>query len=271
MALRALLHAPSRRAFSAGVNTHRQNVRLQRIRLCVGACFAPENFDMAIFEDVIALAVQLPTTERERLGKALGLKLEAPKNLFPMAPAPDLSRTDPAAWKARESGHAVLLSPRVAGVAGPEAIRGMWAGRDVLDLSENATETVSRLPPGTPVVVHSSAVFDLAYGGEATRLFWENPGVEVRLATPTYLLLLQECANDDERARAQEFVAPFAVLSLGPMASNRAVQLVLGANGELSALDTLIAATALAHEIPLVTRTPSTFASVSGLQIAVLP
>lgn len=227
---------------------------------------------MAIFEDVMALAVQLPTGERERLGKALGLKLEAPKNLLPMAQAPDLSRTDPAAWKARESGHAVLLSPRVAGTTGPEAIRGMWAGRDVpgSSESENATETVSRLPQGSPVVVHSSVVFDLARGGEATRAFWERPGVEVRLATPTYLLLLEGCRNDEERARAQEFVAPFAVLSLGPMASNRAVQLVLGANGALSALDALIAATALAHEIPLVTRTPSMFASVSGLQIAVL-
>jgi predicted nucleic acid-binding protein len=225
---------------------------------------------MAIFEDVMALAVQLPTNERERLGKALGLKLEAPKNLFPMAQAPDLSRTDPAAWKAREAGHAVLLSPRVAGATGPEAIRGMWTGRDALDSSENATETVSRLPPGSPVVVHSSVVFNLALGGDATRAFWANPGVEVRLATPTYLLLLQFCGSDDERARAQEFVAPFAVLSLGPMASNRAVQLVLDADGKLSALDALIAATALAHEIPLVTRTPSVFASVAGLQIAVL-
>ncbi len=226
---------------------------------------------MAIFEDVMALAVQLPTGERERLGKALGLKLEAPKNLFPMAQAPDLSHTDPAAWRAREAGHAVLLSPHAPGSTGAEAIRGMWAEREMPDSTENGSETVSRLPKGTPVVVHSSVVFDLARGGEATRAFWEKPSVEVRLATPTYLSLLEGCTSDDERARAQEFVAPFAVLSLGPMASNRAVQLVIAGGGALSALDALIAATALAHEIPLVTRTPSMFASVAGLQIAVLP
>jgi predicted nucleic acid-binding protein len=67
-----------------------------------------------------------------------------------------------------------------------------------------------------------------------------------------------------------EFVAPFAVLSLGPMASNRAVQLMLTGDGELSALDALIAATALAHEIPLVTRTPSAFQSIEGLDVVVL-
>lgn len=228
---------------------------------------------MAIFEDVMALAVQLPTTERERLGRALGLKLEAPKNLLPMATAPDLSRTDPAAWRAREQGHAVLLTPAVPGATGPEAIRGMWTGRETpaAGSGEGATETVSRLAQGTPVVVDSSVVFDLAAGGEETRAFWDKPGVEVRLATPTYLSLLAGCQNDEERARAQEFVAPFAVLSLGPMASNRAVQLVIGGGGALSALDALVAATALAHEIPLVTRTPGAFASVSGLQIAALP
>lgn len=225
---------------------------------------------MAIFEDVMALAVQLPTGERERLGKALGLKLEAPKNLFPMAPAPDLSRTDPLAWRAREAGHAVLMTPHAPGASGAQAIRGMWANRDLPDISEGGAETVSRLPQGTPVVVHTGVVFDLARGGDATRAFWEQPGVEVRLATPTYLSLLESCEDDEQRARAQEFVAPFAVLSLGPMASNRAVQLVIAGDGALSALDALVAATALAHEIPLVTRTPSAFASVVGLQIAVL-
>ncbi len=226
---------------------------------------------MAIFEDVMALAVQLPSAERERLGRALGLKLETPKNLFPMASAPDLSRTDPTAWRAREAGHAVLLSPHAPGASGADALRGMWAHRESFEPSVGAVETVSRLPQGTPVVVHTGAVFDLAHGGTATRAFWESSHVEIRLATPTYLLLLSLCEGDDERARAQEFVAPFAVLSLGPMASNRAVQLVLDAEGALPALDALIAATALAHEIPLVTRTPDVFASVSGLQIAVLP
>ena len=227
---------------------------------------------MSPFEEVMALAVQLPQSERERLGRALGLRLEAPKNLFPMAKAPDLSRTDPLAWRAREQGHAVLNTPQASGLTGADAIRGMWAHLQMSDFAEDLEqgETVSALPSGTPVVVHTSVVLDLALGGEATRAFWAQPNVEIRLATPTYLSILESCEDELQRQRVSEFVAPFAVLSLGPMASNRAVQLMLGSDGELSALDALIAATALAHEIPLVTRTPRAFASVSDLQLAVL-
>ena len=218
------------------------------------------------------MAVRLPQSERERLGRALGLRLEAPKNLFPMAKAPDLSQTDPAAWKARERGHAVLNTPQSSGLSGADAIRGMWAHLQMGDFAEDLqmSETVSALPTGTPVVIHTSVVLDLALGGDATRAFWAKPNVEIRLATPTYLSILEGCEDEAQRQRVCEFVAPFAVLSLGPMASNRAVQLMLGSGGELDALDALIAATALAHEIPLVTRAPRAFASVPDLQLAVL-
>ncbi|RYX86151.1 PIN domain-containing protein [bacterium] len=227
---------------------------------------------MSLFEDIMSLAVQLPRDERERLGKALGLKIEAPKNLFPMAKAPDLSVTDPAAWKARERGHAVLNTPHVQGATGADAIRGMWSHIELPDTAADSewAETVSQLLPGTPVVVHSSVALDLALGGEATRTFWATLPVEVRLATPTYLSLLEGCEDEGQRQRVHEFVAPFAVLSLGPMASNRAVQLMLTGDGELSALDALIAATALAHEIPLVTLTPEIFQNVAGLEVVVL-
>ncbi len=218
------------------------------------------------------MAVRLPQSERERLGRALGLRLEAPKNLFPMAKAPDLSQTDPAAWKARERGHAVLNTPQPSGLSGADALRGMWAHLQMSDFAEDleTSETVSALPMGTPVLVHTGVVLDLALGGDATRAFWARPNVEIRLATPTYLSILEGCEDESQRTRVSEFVVPFAVLSLGPMASNRAVQLMIGSDGELSALDALVAATALAHEIPLVTRTPRVFASVADLQLAVL-
>ncbi len=228
---------------------------------------------MSPFEQAMALAVQLPLAERERLGRALGLKLEAPRNLLPLAKAPDPSAANPTEWRARERGHAVLDTPQAAtGAIGADALRGMWGHMELLDFAEDSTltETVSRLPMGTPVVVHTSVVLDLALGGEATRAFWAKPNVEVRLATPTYLSILEGCEDEAQRARVHDFVAPFAVLSLGPMASNRAVQLMLAGDGELGALDALVAATALAHEIPLVTRTPRAFASVAGLQVAVL-
>ncbi|RYG69528.1 PIN domain-containing protein [bacterium] len=236
---------------------------------------------MSLFEDTMSLAVQLPQTERERLAKALGVAL-APRNLLQMA-APDQSKTDPTAWRAQQKGHAVLdvdkaaaNAPLPVDVTGPDAIRGIWAD---IDLAQNFAEdepvledTVSNLPPGSPVVVHTSVVLGLALGLEATRTFWENPPVEVRLATATYLKLLEICENENQRDRVRAFVQPFAVLSLGPMASTKAAQLMFeaGHNG-LTALDALVAATAIAHEIPLVTREPRAFTQIHGLYVATLP
>jgi predicted nucleic acid-binding protein len=236
---------------------------------------------MSLFEDTMSLAVQLPQSERERLAKALGLTL-APRNLLQMA-APDQSKTDPAAWRAQQKGHAVLdvdkaaaNAPLPVDVTGPAAIRGMWSN---LDLAENFQEdmpvlpnTVSQLPPGSPVVVHTSVVLGLALGLEATRSFWENPPVEIRLATATYLKLLETCEDENQRDRVRAFVQPFAVLSLGPMASTKAAQLMFEAGHQgLNALDALIAATALAHEIPLVTRQARSFQGIAGLLVATLP
>ena len=105
-----------------------------------------------------------------------------------------------------------------------------------------------------------------------TQQFWADPPVEVRLATATYLYLLEGCAGADQRARVKAFVQPYAVLSLGPLASTRAAQLMLEhGDAGLSALDALVAATAIAHEIPLVTRTPRPFAGIEDLHVVTLP
>ena len=131
---------------------------------------------------------------------------------------------------------------------------------------------VSSLPAGSPVVIHTSVVTALTMNLAPTQSFWGNPPIEIRLATATYLYLLEHCADENERARVKAFVQPFAVLSLGPMASTRAAQLMLeSGDSGLSALDSLIAATAIAHEIPLVTRTPRPFAGIRDLQVVTLP
>ncbi len=233
---------------------------------------------MSLYEEAMSLAVQLPQTERERLSRALGVQI-APRSTLPLA-APDRSKTDPAAWKQAETGHAVLntnaAAPLAAHVLGADALRGLWAERD---LAQNFAEdeavspdTVAALPKGSPVVVHTDVVLGLALGLETTRVFWEKPPVEPRIATATYLKLLELCEDDAQRARVRAFVQPFAVLSLGPMASTKAAQLMLenGSNG-LSALDALIAATAIAHEIPLVTRAARPFGNIEGLFVATLP
>ena len=229
---------------------------------------------MSLYEDAVASAVKLPFAQREALAQALGLKL-APRATLQMA-AP-MNRPDAKTWREAERGHAVLDVGATNAAPGPDAIRAMWADSNLetadslADEAANADE-VAGLPAGSPVVVHTSVVTALALDLAPTQSFWRDPPVEVRLATATYLYLLEGCTDESQRARVKAFVQPFAVLSLGPMASTRAAQIMLESGGSgLSALDSLVAATAIAHEIPLVTRTPRPFAGIRDLQVVTLP
>ena len=232
---------------------------------------------MSLFEDAMAVAVQLPMTDRERLGRALGLNVHAgggkgktlPLNQF--VNRPDIS--NPQEWRARETGHAVLDTQAAHAAPienGPLAIVGMWSHFEdaVPPEGESETPNVSSLRPGHPVVVHTSVATELAVGRPEAVAFWKSPPVEPRLATATYLALLGAAEDEEQVERIRAFVQPYAVLSLGPMASSRAAELMLlhAANG-LSALDALVAATALAHEIPLVVREPGAFAGIRELQV----
>ncbi len=229
---------------------------------------------MSLYEDAVAIAVQLPQAQREHLAQALGLKL-APRATLPMANA-SAAAVDPAAWRRAETGHAVLdvnrtnapLDPSIVGAA---ALRGLFQSKNFAPDASVSADTISQLPPGSPVVLHTSAVIALALDLEVTRAFWAKPSVEIRLATATYLKLLEMCDSEAERSRVRAFVQPFAVLSLGPMASTKAAQIMLEhAAPNLSALDALIAATAIAHEIPLVTRDAAPFSNIPGLFVATL-
>ena len=230
---------------------------------------------MSLYEDAVATAVKLPLAERERLAQALGLKL-APRATLQMA-MPSAGRPDAKSWREAERGHAVLDVGATNAKPGPDAIRGMWADLALETANSLADEdanpdTVAGLPAGSPVVVHTSVVTALALDLAPTRAFWQSPPVEVRLATATYLYLLEGCIDASQRARVKAFVQPFAVLSLGPMASTRAAQLMLDhGDAGLSALDALVAATAIAHEIPLATRTPGPFRGIEDLQVVTLP
>jgi len=107
----------------------------------------------------------------------------------------------------------------------------------------------------------------LAHGIEAARHFFENAAAEVRLSTATYLELLA-AAGPSDRPRIQRFAAAYPILSVGPVASSRSVELLFEQRDEgLQPLDALVAATALAHEIPLVTAQPAPYASIRGLVV----
>jgi len=123
--------------------------------------------------------------------------------------------------------------------------------------------------PGRPALVHTDLCVALARGVPEAVAFFQSPPVEIRLSTATYLQLLALARTPEEQARIRRFVSAFPVLSLGPMASSRAVELVQAhaLSAGLSPLDALIAATALAHEIPLVVRDPRPFAEIADLEV----
>jgi predicted nucleic acid-binding protein len=233
---------------------------------------------MSLFEDVMQLAVQMPMNERERLGRALGLKLEsaapASRGLPLMNRNADPSKADPVAWRKAETGHAVLNTnlSGAAGATGAGAIAGMWS--EFAEEWENEGEEISTrfatdLPKGSPVLAHTDICVALALSIAEAVQFWQAPPVETRLATATYLSLLDAAEDEEQLVALRAFVQPFAVLSLGPMASSKSVELMLSHTLEngLAPLDALIAATALAHEIPIVTCNPTPFVGIAGLEV----
>lgn len=240
---------------------------------------------MSPFEQAMSIAVHFPQSERERLAKALGLAImETSTPPAPTSRALPLmnlaSRPDPVAWRKAESGHAVLATDQNLRddeiPAGPDAIAGIWSTRaeellaPLPDAPRAANEiSLSQIPSGSPVMVHADLCLALACGESAATEFFQNPGVEIRLATAGHLHLLSNAQSQNEQRRVRRFVQPFAVLSLGPMASSRSVELMIEYSLQtgLSPLDALIAATALAHEIPLLARSTQAFADVAGLMV----
>ena len=125
------------------------------------------------------------------------------------------------------------------------------------------------MPPKLPALIATDLCTDLARGVPEVVAFFESPPVEIRLSTVTYLELLGLARSPAEQRRLRRFVVPYAVLSLGPMASSRAVELLLEhhlADG-LQPLQALMAATALAHELPLYTRQPEPFRNIPDLEV----
>lgn len=120
-----------------------------------------------------------------------------------------------------------------------------------------------------PAVVATDVCVDLAMGLPEAVEFFRNPPVDIRLATATYLELLAGARSPEEQRRIKRFVQGYAVLSLGPMASSRAVELMLeaGLKDGLQPLQALAAATALAHEIPLVTTDSAPYRSIADLDL----
>ena len=122
-----------------------------------------------------------------------------------------------------------------------------------------------------PALIATDLCVELARSVPEAVAFFEAPPVEIRLSTATYLELLALARSPAEQRRLRRFVVPYAVLSLGPMASSRAVELLLAHHltDGLQPLQALMAATALAHEIPLYTHNPGPFRNIPDLKVVV--
>jgi predicted nucleic acid-binding protein len=227
---------------------------------------------MSLYEEAVAAAVKLPQNQREELAKALGLKLAPGSQVAGLPMVSATARVDATAWRKAETGHAVLATEvnlRDDEIpAGPHAIRGIWSyrGDELLAPQSKGQLGAADMPVGAPVVLHFDVALALACGDQDAISFFDSPGVEIRLATAGYLALLGTAENGTQQRRVRRFVQPFAVLSLGPMASSRAVELMLEHPG-LSPLDALIAATAIAHEIPLLARDAERFVGIQSLTV----
>jgi predicted nucleic acid-binding protein len=233
---------------------------------------------MSLFEDAMQIAVQLPLAEREQLARALGLSVHTktpgktlptgtlPLNAFVSSPAQDPNQS--ASWRQRETGHAVLDTGATHQQDGPRALFGLFGDTQQIEYSNDGTPS-SGLPAGTPSVVHVDVCCSLATGHEQVLAFFEKPNIEIRLATATYLSLLEGAQDAGQIARVQSFVRPYAVLSLGPMASSRAVELMTSPtrHERFTLVDALSSATALAHEIPIVTLDAERFAGINELRV----
>ncbi len=232
---------------------------------------------MSLFEDAMQVAVQLPLAERERLARALGLNVHTKSpgktlslNAFVSSPSQDPNQS--AQWRQRETGHAVVDTGQSVQQDGPRALFGLFNTENQIEYSNGratSATTVSSLPAGTPTVVHVDVAWALATGNEQALTFFEQPNVEIRLATATYLALLEGAQNANQIAQVQSFVRPYAVLSLGPMASSRAVELMTSPtrHERFTLVDALSSATALAHEIPIVTLDAERFAGIAELRV----
>lgn len=122
---------------------------------------------------------------------------------------------------------------------------------------------------GQPILVTVDVCVDLARGNPEAVAFFQSPPAPLRFSTVTYLQLLSLARDEGELKRIQRFMQPYPVLSLGPQASGAAVELITahGLAEGLTPTDALVAATALAHEIPVVTGNAAPFENIAGLEV----
>jgi predicted nucleic acid-binding protein len=221
---------------------------------------------MSELQYVLQLARALGPAEQQQLIRALtaGSPAAGLPLLAPSAPSPHS-----AAWVRAERGHAVLATEPEATAdipPGAGAIAGIWPHLAAPEARVEAGRPATAY--SGPVLVATDVCLGLARGEPGAWAVFTGGRLEIRLSTVSYLELLACSTGPEDDRRLRQFVAPYAVLSLGPVASNRSVELLFAHREEgLDPLRALVAATALAHEIPLVAHDVRPFARIDGLRL----
>ncbi|MBO1346175.1 MAG: type II toxin-antitoxin system VapC family toxin [Hormoscilla sp. GUM202] len=127
----------------------------------------------------------------------------------------------------------------------------------------------------TQILIDTDILIDISNNDETakSRLLQESKTSVLMISTITVMELLVGCRNKSELNSMEQFLAQFQVLKLNSLISDRATMLLeeyVLSHGLLIA-DALIAATAIEHQIPLLSKNQRDFRFIQQLDLLSYP
>ena len=127
----------------------------------------------------------------------------------------------------------------------------------------------------TQILIDTDILIDISNNNETakSRLLQESQTSVLMISTITVMELMVGCRNKSELNSLEQFLAQFQVLKLNSLISDRATMLLqeyVLSHGLLIA-DALIAATAIEHQIPLLSKNQRDFRFIQQLDLLSYP
>lgn len=124
-------------------------------------------------------------------------------------------------------------------------------------------------------LVDSDICIDVTHGvvTAADRLDQEEQNSTLSISAMSNMELLVGCANKTEQARTERFLRRFRILPIDAAVSDQAIALIrrYRLSHGLLIPDALIAATALVHDIPLLTKNQRDFRFIADIRLPPYP